>query len=139
MDYDAVQHLPILREAWVLSFHGHLAQTDANDGQEVPYFMRPWLGGGTTLRGIDSFRFRDRNSLLLQAEWRIMVNRFMETAAFYDAGKVAAKVGNLSTRDMAYSYGFGFRVHTPYNTALRVDLAKSPEGFAVVFASGPVF
>ncbi|MGE0812264.1 MAG: BamA/TamA family outer membrane protein [Vicinamibacterales bacterium] len=139
MDYDVVQHVPILREAWVVSLHGQLTQTDAKHGQEVPYFLRPWLGGGTTIRGVNSFRYRDRNALLLQAEWRIMVNRFMDTAVFYDAGQVAAKVGQMSTRDMATSYGFGVRVHTLVNTAFRLDLAKSREGFAVVFASGAAF
>ena len=139
MDYDAVQHIPILREAWVLSLHGHLSQTDAKSGQAVPYFMQPWLGGGSTLRGYTSFRFRDRNSLLLQAEWRIMANRFMETAVFYDTGKVAAKVRDLDTKDLAKSYGLGFRIHSPFNTAIRIDLAKSTEGLVVVFATGAIF
>ena len=42
------------------------------------------------LRGYSSRRFRDQNSLLLQAEWRIMVNRYLDLAFFYDTGKVAA-------------------------------------------------
>ena len=53
--------------------------------------MLPSVGGGSSLRGFSSWRFRDSNSLLLQAEWRIMVNRFLDTAFFYDAGKVAAQ------------------------------------------------
>lgn len=32
--------------------------------------MLPSVGGGSSLRGFASWRFRDRNSLLLQAEWR---------------------------------------------------------------------
>ena len=94
-----IQHLPILRETWVLSLHG-LAQTTMLKGdQEVPFFMLPSLGGGSNLRGFSSWRFRDRNSLLLQAEWRIMANRFLDTAVFYDAGKVAAQqIGPRSQR-----------------------------------------
>ena len=61
------------------------------DGQQMPFFMLPSLGGGSTLRGYSSWRFRDQNSLLLQAEWRIMVNRYLDMAFFYDAGKVAAR------------------------------------------------
>ena len=38
-----------------------------------------------------SWRSATSNSLLLQAEWRIMVNRYLDTALFYDAGKVAAR------------------------------------------------
>ena len=66
------------------------------DDQQIPFFMLPSLGGGSTLRGFSSWRFRDRNSLLLQAEWRIMVNRFFDTAVFYDAGKVAARTVAIS-------------------------------------------
>ena len=50
------------------------------DGQEIPFFMLPALGGGSSLRGFTSWRFRDRNSLLLQAEWRVIVNRFLDMA-----------------------------------------------------------
>ena len=53
--------------------------------QEIPYFMLPSLGGGSNLRGYSSWRFRDRNSLLLQGEWRIMVNRYLDTVFFADA------------------------------------------------------
>ena len=42
-------------------------------------------------RLFSSWRFRDQNSLLLQAEWRIMVNRYLDLAFFYDAGKVTAR------------------------------------------------
>ena len=61
--------------------------------------MLPYVGGGSTLRGFTSHRFRDQNGLPLQAEWRIMVNRFIDTAVFYDAGKVAARrAGSRSRR-----------------------------------------
>ena len=62
--------------------------------------MLPALGGGSSLRGYSSWRFRDQNALLLQAEWRIMVNRYLDLAFFYDAGKVArAHEGSRSRRD----------------------------------------
>lgn len=139
VDYEAIQHVPILREAWVLTFHG-LVQTSYEKGdQEVPFFLLPSLGGGSTLRGFSSWRFRDRNSLLLQAEWRIMANRFFETAVFYDAGKVAARTSDLDFNSLQHDYGVGFRFHGPTATVLRVDLAHSDEGTRVVFAAGHVF
>ena len=72
----------------MISLRG-LAQTALDkDDQQIPFFMLPSVGGGSSLRGFSSWRFRDRNSLVLQAEWRIMVNRFLDMAFFYDAGKV---------------------------------------------------
>ena len=68
------------------------------DGQQIPFFMLPALGGGSSLRGYSSWRFRDQNSLLLQAEWRIMVNRYLDMAFFYDAGKVAPRTDGHRSR-----------------------------------------
>jgi hypothetical protein len=139
LDYEVIQHIPILRESWVLSLHG-LAQTTVLKGdQQVPFFMLPSLGGGSNLRGYSSWRFRDRNSVLLQAEWRIMANRFFETAVFYDAGQVAAHKSDLNLDRQQRDYGFGARFHTPFSTVLRVDVARSREGTSIVFATSPVF
>jgi hypothetical protein len=139
VDYEIVQHIPILRETWAISLRG-LAQTTFLKGdQEIPYFMLPSLGGGDNLRGYGSFRFRDRNSLLLQAEWRIMVNRYLDTAFFYDTGKVARLTEDLDLDGLKQDYGFGLRFHSPISTPLRIDLAKSEEGLVLVFGTSAAF
>jgi hypothetical protein len=137
--YEAVQHFPILRESWVISLRGLADTAYTRNGQDVPYFLLPHLGGGSTLRGFDSWRFRDRNRLLLQGEWRIMVNRFMDTAVFYDAGKVAARPADLDFDGMQHDYGFGVRFHTPFMTPLRVEVARSNEQTRLVVSTSPVF
>lgn len=139
LDYEVIQHVPILREAWVLSFHGLAETTLLKGDQQVPFFMLPSLGGGSNLRGYSSWRFRDRNSVLLQAEWRIMVNRFFDTAVFYDAGQVAQHKSDLNLDHQQRDYGFGARFHTPFSTVLRIDVARSQEGTTIVFATSPVF
>ena len=139
IDYEVVQHFPILRETWAISLRA-LAQTTFLKGdQEIPYFLLPSLGGGDNLRGYGSFRFRDRNSLLLQGEWRIMVNRYMDTAFFYDAGKVAALTEDLDLDGLRHDYGFGVRFHSPFSTPLRIDLARSTEGLVLVFGTSAAF
>jgi hypothetical protein len=139
VDYEVIQHIPILRETWVVSLHG-LAKTTWDKGdQETPFYLQPSLGGGSSLRGFLSSRFTDRHSLLLQAEWRIMANRFFESAVFYDAGKVAARTSDLDLNHLKSDYGFGLRFHAPLATVLRVDVARSNEGTRLVFAASPVF
>ena len=101
--------------------------------------MLPSLGGGSNLRGYSCWRFRDRNSMLLQGEWRIMVNRFLDTAVFYDTGKVGQSVSDLDFTQMKHDFGFGVRFHSPLATPLRVDIAKSREGLHFVFSSSAVF
>ncbi len=139
VDYEAIQHFPILREAWVISLRGIARTTYAKTDQQVPFFLLPYVGSGHTLRGFISHRFRDRNGLILNAEWRIRVNRFMDTALFYDTGKVAARRGDLDLRGVKSDYGFGFRLHGPSATFLRIEVAKSPEGARLVIATTPIF
>ena len=139
MDYEAIQHIPVLREAWVLSFHGLVETSSPKSNEQVPFFMLPSVGGGSELRGFSTWRFRDRNSLLLQAEWRIMVNRFIDTAVFVDGGKVTAHRSDLNLDALKTDGGFGIRFHGPLATPLRIDVAKGNEGIVLVFSATGVF
>jgi hypothetical protein len=139
IDYEAIQHFPILRETWAISLRGRVQTAFDKDGQQVPFFMMPAVGGGSNLRGFSSWRFRDLNSLLLQAEWRIMVNRFLDTAVFYDTGKVVPDRSDLDLSGLRHDIGFGVRFHNLFVTPLRVELAKSNEGLHLVFSSSAAF
>jgi hypothetical protein len=139
IDYEAIQHFPIFREAWVISLRGIARTTYAKTDQQVPFFLLPYVGSGHTLRGFISHRFRDQNGLILNAEWRIMVNRFMDTAFFYDAGKVAARRADLDLNGLKSDYGFGVRFHGPFATPLRIEVSRSPEGTRLIFATTPIF
>ena len=139
VNYEVIQHIPVLRETWVVSLHG-LAKTSWDKGdQATPFYLLPSVGGGSSLRGFSSYRFADHHSLLLQAEWRIMANRFFESAVFYDTGKVAARTSDLDLNHLKSDYGLGVRFHAPLVTVLRVDVARSNEGTQLVFAASPVF
>jgi hypothetical protein len=139
LDGEIVQHLPILRENWVISLHG-LVQTTLNDDETVPYFLLPSLGSGSTLRGYPSWRFRDRHSLLLQGEFRWIPNRyFLDMALFYDTGKVAPEWDGLSLTGLKKNVGIGVRFHTPVATPLRIELARGDEGLHLVFAGSAAF
>jgi hypothetical protein len=139
LDYEAIQHVPILREAWVISLRAIARTTYVKTGQQVPFFLLPYVGSGSTLRGFTSHRFRDQNGLTLQAEWRIMANRFMETAVFYDTGKVAARREDLDLHGLKSDYGFGVRFHGPFVTPLRIEVARSPEGSRLVVSTHGIF
>jgi len=138
-EYEVIQHVPILREAWVLSFRARAVTTADKSNQQMPFFMLPSLGGSSTLRGYSSLRFRDRNSLLLQGEWRIMASRFLDSAVFYDAGKVVPHRSQLDLNGLKHDYGFGLRFHAPNLTPLRLELAKGTEGLVLVVATSAVF
>jgi len=139
VDYEVIQHFPILREAWVISLRGYAQTSYTKDGQQIPFFLLPYVGSGSTLRGFTSHRFRDQNRIVAQAEWRIMVNRFIDTAFFYDAGKVTARRADLDFSGLDSDYGFGVRFHGPFDTPLRVDIARSSEGTRLVMAAHAMF
>jgi outer membrane translocation and assembly module TamA len=136
---EIVQHVPILRENWVISLRGRL-ESVLDDDDQVPYFLLPSLGSGSTLRGYSSWRFRDRHSLLMSAEWRWIPSRLaMDMAIFYDTGKVTPRFDDISFKDLKSDYGIGVRFHTPFATPLRVELARSREGTRIVFSGGAAF
>jgi hypothetical protein len=136
---EVVQHIPILRETWVVSVR---ARTDSivRKSDVVPYFLMPALGGGDTLRGYATSRFVDRHTLLFSGEFRWFPNRLgLDMALFFDAGKVAPFRSRLTFTNMKTDYGLGVRFHTPTATALRFDLARGSEGWRLVFSASSPF
>lgn len=139
LDAEVVQHLPLLRQTWVLSLRG-LAQTTLDDDDRVPFFLLPTLGSGDTLRAYAPWRFRDRHLVLMSAEFRWTPNRnALDMALFYDAGAVAADRRGLARDRLKRDVGVGVRFHGPATTPLRIDLAHGSEGLRLVFAGSTAF
>jgi len=136
---EAVQHFPILRENWVVSLHGVVKST-LDDQDQVPFFLLPSLGSGSTLRAYSSWRFRDRHSMLMSGEWRWIPSRLaMDMALFYDAGKVTSRREDLDFDNLKTDFGVGVRFHSPTATPLRIDVAYGSEGLNIVFSGSAAF
>ena len=139
VDGELIQHLPLLRENWVLSFRGRV-QSILNDDDVVPFHLLPWLGSGSTLRGYTTGRFRDRHSLLTSAEFRWIPSRLaLDMAIFYDAGKVASRRADLDFNDLKSDWGIGMRFHGVRQTVLRIEGAKGDDGWRLVFSTNAAF
>ena len=139
VDAEVIQHLPLLRENWVISVRGRV-QTVLDDDDVVPYFLLPSLGSGSTLRAYPTGRYRDRHSLLTSAEFRWVPNRLaLDMAFFYDAGKVTRRREDLDFNGLKSNFGIGARFHTRTATVLRIELARSTEGLHLVFATSAAF
>ena len=134
---------------------GGWASTSTTDaGQEVPFYLEPTLGGksdirsvhedrlgsdGTdaTLRGYRNLRFRDRNLLLLQAEYRVPLWGPIDGTLFADAGKVAPTRSDLDLTDLRRDVGFSLSIMKGWATWARVDVGfGSGEGARVFFSLG---
>jgi hypothetical protein len=139
LDAEVVHHLPILRENWVISVRGRL-ETTLGDDDQVPFFMMPSLGSGSTLRAYTSWRFRDRHAALFNGEWRWIPSRIvLDMALFFDTGMVAPTLDGIALRSFVSNYGIGARFHGPARTPLRVELAHGSEGTRLVFAASAAF
>jgi outer membrane protein assembly factor BamA len=98
----------------------------------VPFYLLPSLGGKNTLRGYYDYRFHDRDMEVFNVESRWGLFTHLDTAVFFDTGKVAPQASDLRFTGLKTSYGIGFRVHNRQNTVGRVDLGHSSEGWRVV-------
>jgi len=128
-EIDLQQYIPWRHKYSVLALRGLAVITDADAGNEVPFYHMPWLGGGDELRGFREGRFTDRNSLLLTAEYRWEAWHPLDMALFVDAGKVAPERSDLNFKDLEVTYGVGFRFHSSDAMVVRLDFGFSDEGF----------
>ena len=136
VDGVAEQYVPILHGNWVLYVGLHASTTTATSGHVVPFFLMPDVGGHD-LRGFTTYRFRDRHSLLVTAEYRWYAQEFLEGAIFYDAGKAVPERSALDFRGLKSSVGAGIRLHGA-QSALRLEVARSREGIRLLLKFSPV-
>jgi hypothetical protein len=139
VDAEVNQFVPLVRENWVMALRALASTTSTPDGHSVPFYLMPDLGGSRSLRGYPTWRFRDRNRMLLTAEYRWTAGPFLDMALFADAGKVAGRARDLTLRDLHKSYGLGVSVHAPKATLLRVEIARGSEGTSLGLSFRPSF
>jgi len=138
LDVDLIQHIPLLRENWVLVGRA-TGQTTLNDNDLIPYFLLPALGSGSTLRAFQADRFRDRHSMVMSAEVRWIPANAVDMAFFYDAGKVTPRRSDFSFKQLKSDFGIGIRFHGLITTPLRLDVAKGNEGWKLVISGSAAF
>ena len=145
------QRIPGFKPGQRLTLHGFLAAT--NGGSEVPFYLLYTLGGsgglkafrpdllgsdGTraTLRGFSNYRFRDRDLLLMQAEYRIPLHSKLHATVFLDAGQVAPRTSDLFG-DLRTSTGFSLSYMRKGKSLGRMDVGfGGGEGVQVFWSFG---
>ncbi len=133
------QFVPIFDKKRVFAFQTGFIGRSAGDGHEVPFFMRPTVGGSTTLRSVTDYRFRDNNALWMNAEYRWEAFGLLDMALFTDWGSVAAEASDLLS-ELKPAYGIGFRFNTPKTVFFRFDFATGAgEGLNYSFKFSKVF
>jgi outer membrane protein assembly factor BamA len=140
IDLDVRQYVGFFDGRRVFALRALGTSTSVADGDLIPFFLLPALGGNDTLRGFRALRFRGPHRMLLQGEYRWDVWSGLEAALFVDAGKVAVRRGDLNLRDLETNWGFGFRFNTDKGVIMRVDTALgSRDGPHLHIVFGGVF
>jgi outer membrane protein assembly factor BamA len=116
----------------VIALRGQASLSVVPDGQEMPFYLMPNLGG-RNLRGYSDFRFHDRNLQAYSIESRLALFDHVDTAVFADFGNVAHDASQLRLSDLKRSYGAGIRIHNNKTTMVRFDVAHSIEGWHFIF------
>jgi hypothetical protein len=133
-EVEGANFLPLAGSRVIVAVRGWLVASDTDEGQVVPFYLEPSLGGNNTLRGYSDYRFHDRHLLLINIETRFALMTHMDAAFLFDTGNVAARVGDLNLDRR--SYGGGVRFHTRRSTFARFDVAHSDEGWRAMFSLG---
>jgi outer membrane protein assembly factor BamA len=138
-DAEAQQYIPFFNKRRVIALRARTAFSQTDDGNTVPFFLQPTLGGSEDLRGFREFRFRDRNMMVMNAEYRWEAFSGLDLALFTDAGKVFSSSREFNFQDLEKSYGIGFRFNTAKSVFLRIDTAYGNEGTRLFVKFGHVF
>jgi len=144
LEINLQQYIPFFNQRRVIALRGKTIMTFQEDGQRVPFYLQPVLGGSDDLRGFREFRFYDDNLIVLNAEYRWETFSGLDMALFADAGKVFPRRSQWNFTDLESSVGFGLRFNAHNSVFLRLDVGFSHEGFQVwvkfsnIFGEGPV-
>ena len=138
-EYEFQQYIPYFNKSRVIAIRSAVVLTFPKEGNEVPIYLQPVLGGNDDLRGFGGYRFRDNHSAYVGVEHRWHASSNLEMSAFLDAGKVVPLKRNIDPTRMNYSGGIGFRFRVRSAVVSRTDFAVSREGFRIVWTFSDIF
>jgi len=113
---------------------------------DIPFNQLALMGGESIMRGYYYGRYRDKNQLAAQVEYRFLPIPFKFTnrlgfAVFAGAGSVFKQVGDLNISNFVVSGGAGLRflVFPKKDIWTRIDFAITEEGTGFYFFIGESF
>lgn len=123
---------------------GHVVAMQASwtgTSGDVPFARMPQLGGQNLLRGYYQGRYRDRQYVAAQGEYRTPTWHRMGLAAFGGAGEVAARLGDVSLSGIHAAGGAGMRIllNRQERLALRLDYGAGAGSSGFYITVGEAF
>ncbi len=106
-----------------------------------PFYELAALGGSERMRGYFEGRFRDRNYLTAQVEYRSIVWWRIGVVGFVGIGEVADRTRDMKLDEFKPTYGFGLRfvLDTKEKVDLRIDFGWGRGTSGIYFAINEAF
>jgi len=106
----------------------------------APFYELSQIGGAYSARGYYEGRFRDRDRILLNAEYRFPIYAFFHGVAFLDCGRVYDDLlGSPSLEGLHLAGGIGARFRLYPDLIVRLDAGASRELVSVYLEFGHTF
>lgn len=122
-DLELANYIDLSATSWLSQMPGLIAwqvQGHFTSG-DVPWNMLPDLGGSSAMRGYIKGRYRDKQMMMGQVEYRLPIFQRYGMVFWGGVGSVADKVSDLND-ELLTSYGTGFRFKIKDNINLRLDV-----------------
>ncbi|WP_163516357.1 BamA/TamA family outer membrane protein [Gelidibacter japonicus] len=101
----------------------------------APFYELAALGGHQRMRGYFQGRYRDKNYMTLQTEYRQYFTKRLGFVAFGGIGDVSNEITDLSLNDLKFSFGGGLRYlfNKKEHVNLRMDIGFGPHGHTGIY------
>lgn len=119
----------------VLALRVRTEITDNIGNREIPFYRVGALGGRDIFRGHRRSRFRDKDVMVLGAEYRFPILGIVDALAFVEEGRVFSDVfDEFSLRGFKYGFGGGLRIRSREgNLVALLEIGKSKEQLRFYF------
>ncbi len=133
LDMEARQYIPFFNEKRVFVLRAASTMTYTNNGNLVPFYLQPTVGGSDDVRGFAAYRFYGNNRAVANVEYRWEIFSGLDGAVFFDAGQAFDRRSEFAFKKFETSTGFGLRGNIRNITVIRVDVGISREAVRVWF------
>jgi outer membrane protein assembly factor BamA len=134
--FDCREYFLVARDQ-VLALQAYFRSTAG----DVPFHKLALLGGESLMRGYYKGRFRDKDILAVQAEYRVMVTKRIGVVGFAGLADVFPEFSEFELKAIKYSVGTGVRymINKREGTTLRMDMAWGRASFGLYFTAQEAF
>lgn len=107
----------------------------------IPFNMMSALGGTKRMRGYYEGRYRDKNAIILQTEYRLALPKRFGLVAFADIGQVFSQFNDMKMKAWRWTAGGGIRfmLDVERKINIRLDYGFGKQTSGLYFTIGEAF